>query len=95
MNGGTIDGDATVNITAANFSVGGQLDVFIDNRKNGSGSGNGGTIGGNAAINLNLSGNLTTTEAILTVVVFRVTRTSKSSITAAFPGRFHRRRCRH
>ena len=59
--GGTIDSDATLNITAANISVGGELDVLIDNFNNGTGSGTGGSIGGNAAINLNLSGNLTTT----------------------------------
>jgi hypothetical protein len=58
--GGTIDSDATLNITAANFSVGGELDVEIDNFISGSSSGTGGSIGGNAAINLNLSGNLTT-----------------------------------
>jgi hypothetical protein len=58
--GGTIDSDATLNITTANFSTGGELDVYINNRNNGSGSGTGGSIGGNAAINLNLSGNLTT-----------------------------------
>src|SRR5438552_3995222 len=59
--GGTIDSDATLNITAANISVGGELDALMDNFNNGSGSGTGGSIGGNAAINLNLSGNLTTT----------------------------------
>jgi hypothetical protein len=60
--GGTIDSDATVNLTAANFSVGGELDVDIRNRNNGIGSGTGGgTIGQNAAINLTLSGDLTTT----------------------------------
>ena len=60
--GGTIDSDATVNITAANFSVGGELDVDIRNRNNGIGSGTGGgSIGGNAVINLTLSGDLTTT----------------------------------
>ena len=51
--GGTIDSDATLNITAANFSVGGQLDIDILNRNNGSGSGTGGSIGGDAAINVN------------------------------------------
>ncbi len=54
-NGGSIGGDATVNVTANNFSVGGSLDVEIRNRDNGIGSGTGGTIGGNAAINLNIA----------------------------------------
>ena len=65
LNGGTIDSDATLNVSAANISVGGELDLDIDNEKNGSGSGNGGTIGGNAAINLNLSGNLAITGSDL------------------------------
>jgi hypothetical protein len=59
--GGTIDSDATLNISAANFSVGGVLDVEIDNFISGSSSGTGGSIGGNAAINLNLFGNLIAT----------------------------------
>src|SRR5439155_16506659 len=59
--GGTIDSDATLNVTAANISGGGYFDMEIDNFNNGTGSGTGGSIGGNAAINLNLSGNLTTT----------------------------------
>jgi hypothetical protein len=58
---GTIDSDATLNISAANFSVGGELDIYVNNRNNGSGAGSGGSIGGNAAINLKLSGNLTIT----------------------------------
>jgi hypothetical protein len=59
--GGSIVGDATLNVAAANLSVGGAFDVEIRNWNNGSGAGTGGSIGGNAAINLNLSGNLTTT----------------------------------
>ena len=59
--GGTIDSDATLNVAAANLSVGGELDIDINNRNNGTGAGLGGSIGGNAAINLNLSGNLTAT----------------------------------
>jgi hypothetical protein len=59
--GGSIDSDATVNITATNFTVGGELDVLIDNFNNGSGGGSGGSIGGNAAINLNVSDTFITT----------------------------------
>ena len=47
--GGTIGGDATINVSAANISVGGALDVLINNT--------GGSIGGKAAINVN-TGNL-------------------------------------
>src|SRR5207249_4770893 len=61
--GGIIDSDATLTVTAANFSVGGELDVEIDNFISGSSSGTGGSIGGNAAINLNLSGDLITTAS--------------------------------
>jgi hypothetical protein len=59
--GGTIDSNAAVNIMAANFSVGGELDVFIDNLNNVSASGGGGIIGGNAAITVNVPGTLTAT----------------------------------
>jgi FecR protein len=60
LNGGTIDSDATVHISAANVSVGGNLDVSIDNEKNGGGGGTAPSIGGNAAISLNIASDLTT-----------------------------------
>ncbi|MFN2542444.1 MAG: beta strand repeat-containing protein, partial [Chthoniobacterales bacterium] len=51
--GGTIHGDATLQVGAANLAVpSGSLDVFLQNR-------NGGVIDGNATINFNLTGNLT------------------------------------
>src|SRR5439155_10926468 len=42
--GGSIDSDASVNITAANFSVGGELDVYIENSNRVNASGSGGRI---------------------------------------------------
>ena len=61
--GGTIGGNATVNVTAANFSVGGVLDVEIANSNNGSGSSSGGSIGGNAAVNFNADNNVSSGSA--------------------------------
>jgi hypothetical protein len=49
--GGTIAGDATIAVNAANISTGGLLDGEIDNF-------GGGHIGGNAIINFNLSGDI-------------------------------------
>ena len=57
-NGGSIFGNAAINISAANFSVGGEFDVDIFNHKGGSATGSGGTITGSAAISLNVPGNL-------------------------------------
>ena len=52
--GGTIHGDATLQVSAANLSVSaGSLDVLVQNN-------NGGLIDSNATINFNLAGNLTT-----------------------------------
>jgi hypothetical protein len=60
--GGTITGNAALNISAANLSVGGELDVLLFNQNNGTaGTGTGGSIGGTASINLTVSGDLTTT----------------------------------
>ena len=50
--GGMIGQDARISVTATNISVGGNLDVTIDN------SANGGTIGGSANLTFNLTGNL-------------------------------------
>jgi hypothetical protein len=60
-NAGTIGGDATIGVVAANISVGtplapANLGVFIDN--------NSGTIGGSVATNLNVSGDITVAGAI-------------------------------
>jgi hypothetical protein len=60
-NGGSIFGNAAINISAANFSVGGELDVEIFNQKAGTATGSGGSITGSATINLTVSGNLTAT----------------------------------
>jgi FecR protein len=57
-NAGLIVGNATLNINAANFSVGGELDVDINNGNYGVGNGSGGSIEGSAAINVNVTGNL-------------------------------------
>ena len=51
---GTIGGDATINVSAANITANSLL-AQIDNS-------NGGTIGGNAAINMNVSGTATVTN---------------------------------
>ncbi len=59
--GGVISGDAILSVTAANVSVGGELDAYIENQNNGSGSGSGGTIFGDAKVTVNVTGNLTTT----------------------------------
>jgi len=59
---GTIGRNATINLAAANISVGGALDVTINNS-------NGGTIGGNASINMNVSGTVTvTTDATFEIL---------------------------
>ena len=50
-NGGTIGGNALINVNAANISTIGSLDATIDN--------SGGTIRGNATINMNVSGTAT------------------------------------
>ena len=57
--GGTIAGNALIQLSAASASTAGLLDVEIDNFSNGSGS-TGGSIGGNATISLNIAGGLTT-----------------------------------
>ena len=49
-NGGMIEGNATINISPPNISLGGNLFTAIDNSS-------GGNIGGNATINMNISGN--------------------------------------
>jgi hypothetical protein len=57
QNGGAmIVQDARISLTAANISVGGNLDVTIDNFANG------GTIGGAAVIDMNPSGDVTVTN---------------------------------
>jgi hypothetical protein len=55
--GGTIGGNALIQLSAASASTAGALDVEIDNFNN-SGGGTGGTIGENAAINLNVTNTL-------------------------------------
>jgi hypothetical protein len=55
--GGTIGGNALIQLSAASASTAGALHVEIDNFNN-SGGGTGGTIGGNAAINLNITNTL-------------------------------------
>jgi hypothetical protein len=57
--GGTIGGNALIQLSAASASTAGLLDVEIHNFSNGSGS-TGGSIGGNATISLNIAGDLTT-----------------------------------
>jgi hypothetical protein len=57
--GGTIGGNALIQLTAASVSTAGALEVEIDNFNN-RGSGTGGTIGGNATINVNIGGAITT-----------------------------------
>jgi hypothetical protein len=54
--GGTITQDARIGIIAGSLSVGGNLDVTIDNNANG------GTIGGAAVIDMNSSGAVTITN---------------------------------
>jgi hypothetical protein len=53
---GTIDSDATINVTAANISTGGALNAVIDNSS-------GGTIGGNAIINVTAA-NITANDLV-------------------------------
>ena len=62
LTGGSIGSNATVNISAANLSIGHDLDIEIDNFNNGS-SGSGGTVGGNAAIDVNTA-NISTGGAL-------------------------------
>src|SRR5262249_22363867 len=57
--GGTIGGNALIQLSAASASTAGALDVEINNFSDGSGS-TGGSIGGNATISLNIAGGLTT-----------------------------------
>ncbi len=57
--GGTIGGNALIQLTASSVSTAGALDVEINNFSNGSGS-TGGNISGNATISLNIVGGLTT-----------------------------------
>ena len=57
---GTIGGNATINVTAANITANSLL-AQIDNT--------GGSIGGNAAINMNVSGSATVTNDA-TVAIF-------------------------
>ena len=52
--GGTIGGDATLNVSAGNITTGATLFASIDNTSKGS-------IGGNAVINVNVTGNATVT----------------------------------
>src|SRR5204862_3573143 len=61
--GGSIGSNATLNITAANFSADNGFDVAISNNNNSTGSGTGGSIGANAAINFNITGDVTTTAS--------------------------------
>ncbi len=66
LNGGTIDGNAAVNITAANISIGddkttSNFDVYIGNQRNGPGPGTAGSIGSDATIQLSVANNLSTT----------------------------------
>ncbi len=55
--GGTIGGNASIQLSAASASTAGALDVEIDNFNSGSGS-TGGTIGENAAISLSIANTL-------------------------------------
>ena len=57
--GGTIGGNALIQLGAASASTAGALDVEINNFSNGVGS-TGGSIGGDATISLNIAGGLTT-----------------------------------
>lgn len=61
LNGGTIDGNAAINVSAANISIGNDFDVYIGNEKNGGGTGTAGSIGGNATISLSATGDFSTT----------------------------------
>ncbi|HJW37692.1 MAG TPA: FecR domain-containing protein [Candidatus Udaeobacter sp.] len=79
--GGTIGGNATVNVTAANFSVGGVLDVDIANLNNGSGSSSGGSIGANAAVNFNADNNVSSGSAAYFQIL-------NESLVAGSPGGF-------
>ena len=59
--GGTIGGDATMNVNAANITTGATLFASINNT-------GGGSIGGNAVISMNVSGNTTvTTDATIQI----------------------------
>ena len=58
--GGTIGGNATINVTAANIGANSLL-AQIDNT--------GGSIGGNAAINMNVSGTATVTNDYCSIIL--------------------------
>ena len=60
LNGGTIDGNAILNISAADISIGNDFDIYIGNEKDGGGTGTAGSIGGNATISLSATGDFST-----------------------------------
>ena len=63
--GGSIGTDASLSVstTTGSFTVGGGLDLEIENMNNAGTSGGGGVIGGNAEINLNVASNISTAGA--------------------------------
>jgi hypothetical protein len=94
-NGGTITGNAVMNVFAGSLSVDGELDALIENEKSGASSGNAGVIGGDATINFTLTHDLTLTgtsgTGLADIEILNQNGGSiggKAAIALAIPGAF-------